>query len=81
MIITTDNAKKDFTNLLKKVNQENESIILTQHGKQIAALISIDELNLLQQIEDYIDIQDAKKALRGNEENISSTEFWKQLGL
>ncbi len=44
-------------------------------------LWSIEELELLQQIEDSIDIEDAKKALQGSSENIPAHEVWKQLGL
>ncbi len=33
-------------------------------AKDVAALVSIDEFELLQQIEDYIDIEDAKKAFQ-----------------
>ena len=44
-------------------------------------LVSIDELELLRQIEDYIDIEDAKKALAEPGDNVSAEEVWKQLGL
>ena len=42
---------------------------------------SIDELELLQQIEDHIDIEDAKRALAEPGDNIPAEEVWKQLGL
>jgi len=38
-------------------------IVLTRRGQDVAALVSIDELELLQllqQIEDHIDIEDAE---------------------
>ena len=41
----------------------------------------MDKLKLLQQIEDYIDIEDAYKALAGPGYNIPAQEFWKQLGM
>ncbi len=55
--------------------------MLTRRGQEIAALISIEELRLLQKIEDYIDIEDALKALDKPGENISAGEFWGKLGL
>jgi len=44
-------------------------------------LVSIEEFELLRQIEDYIDIEDAKKALAEPGDNVSAKEVWKQLGL
>jgi len=79
--ISTADARKDFANIVNKVAYGKESIVLTRRGQEIAALVSIEELELLQQIEDYIDIEDAKKALEGQEDNIPASEVWKQLGL
>ena len=79
--ISTADARKNFADIVNKVAYGKESIILTRWGREIAVLVSIDELELLQQIEDYIDIEDAKKALQDPGENILAEEVWKQLGL
>lgn len=79
--ITTADARKNFADIVNKVAYGKESIILTRRGQKIAALISIDELELLQKIEDYIDIEDANKALAEPVENVPASEFWKKLGL
>ncbi len=79
--ISTADARKNFADIVNKVAYGKEPIVLTRRGQKIAALVSIDELELLQQIEDHIDIEDAKKALAEPDENISDKEVWKQLGL
>ena len=79
--ISTAEARKNFAEIVNRVTYGKESIILTRRGQEIAALISIEEFELLQQIEDYIDIEDAKKALQEPGENIPAEEVWKQLGL
>ena len=79
--ITTVDARKHFADIVNKVSYGQEPIILTRRGEKIAALVSIEELELLQQIEDVIDIDDAKKALSEAGENISANDVWKQLGL
>ncbi|MFH2060795.1 MAG: type II toxin-antitoxin system Phd/YefM family antitoxin [Pseudomonadota bacterium] len=79
--ISTADARKNFADIVNKVAYGKESIILTRRGQEIAALISIQEFELLQQIEDYIDIEDAKKALQEPGENIPAEDVWKQLGL
>ncbi len=79
--ISTADARKNFADIVNKVAYGKEPIVLTRRGQKIAALVSIGELELLQQIEDHIDIEDAKKALAEPGENISDKEVWKQLGL
>jgi antitoxin Phd len=78
--ISTADARKNFADIVNKVAYGKESIVLTRRGQKIAALVSMDELELLQHIEDYIDIEDARKALAESGENISADEVWKQLG-
>jgi len=80
-IISTADARKHFADLVNKVVYGNEPVIFTRRGKEIAALVSMDELKLLQQIEDFIDIEDAKKALSDPGENLSVQEVWRELGL
>lgn len=79
--ITTAEARKNFADIVNTVAYGNEPVVLTRRGQEIAALISIEELQLLQKIEDHIDIEDAKKALEDPGENISADVFWKKLGL
>jgi prevent-host-death family protein len=79
--VSTAEARKRLAEIVNKVAYGKEPIILTRRGEQIAALISMEELQLLQLIEDYSDIQEAKKALEEPGENIPANEFWKKLGL
>jgi len=79
--ISTAEARKNFADIVNKVAYGKEPIVLTRRGHEVAALVSMDELELLRQIEDYIDIEDAKKALAELGDNVSAKEVWKQLGL
>jgi prevent-host-death family protein len=79
--ITIADARKNFANIVNTVAYGKEPVVLTRRGQEIAALISIEELRLLQMIEDHVDIEDAKKALEEPGENISADDFWKELGL
>lgn len=78
---TTADARKNFADIVNTVAYGKEPVVLTRRGQEIAALISIEELRLLQKIEDHIDIGDARKALEDPGENISADAFWKELGL
>ena len=79
--VTTAEARKKFAEIVNKVAYGKESVILTRRGEEIAALISMEELELLQLIEDHIDIEDAKKALTDPGKNIPADKVWKELGL
>ena len=79
--ITTADARKNFADIVNSVAYGKEPVILTRRGQEIAALVSMEALQLLQKIEDHIDIKDAKKALDEPGENISADDFWNKLGL
>ena len=79
--VTTAEARKKLAEIVNKVAYGKEPIVLTRRGEKIAALISMEELELLQLIEDHIDIEDAKKALVEPGGNIPAEKFWKELGL
>jgi len=79
--ISTADARMNFSDIVNKVAYGNESVVLTRRGKNIAALISMEELELLQRIEDRLDIEDANKAVSEKGESIPAEEAWKMLGL
>jgi prevent-host-death family protein len=79
--ISTADARKNLSNIVNRVSFGNEPIILTRRGEDIAALVGMDELRLLQELEDHIDIADAIKALKEPGEDIPADKFWKKLGL
>jgi len=79
--ITTADARKKFSNIINRVAFGDESFILTRRGEPIAALVSIKELRLLQEIEDQIDIDDAWKAKNEPGEPIPWEELKRELEL
>ncbi len=79
--ISTAEARKKLSEMINKVAYGYESYVLTRRGDRIAALISIEELELLQKIEDIIDIRDAEKALSDSGDNILEDQFWEKLGI
>ena len=79
--ISTADARKHFADIVNKVAYGHESVILTRRGEKVAALVSMEELDVLQKLEDFIDIEDAMKALAEPGDNIPAKEFWEKLGL
>jgi prevent-host-death family protein len=79
--ITTADARKNFANIINQVAFGNESFVLTRRGEPIAAIVSMKELKLLQDLEDRIDIEDAWKAKNEPGEPIPWEELKKELEL
>ena len=70
---------------LNRVVYGHERVILERRGKPTAAIISLDDLALLEAMEDREDIKAAKRALadmrRKGEKPVSWDDVKKQLGL
>ena len=79
--ISTANARKNFADIVNKVAYGTDPVVLTRRGREIAALVSMKEFELLRQIEDHLDVEDARKALVESGDNLSASEVWNQLGL
>ena len=77
--ITTADARKKFSNIINRVAFGDESFVLTRRGEPMAALISMKELKLLQEIEDQIDIDVAWKAKNEPGEPIPWEDLKKEL--
>ncbi len=63
-VVNTVDAKEEFTDLINRVAHQKERIILTRRGKEVAALISFDDYNLLLALQDKLDLQEAMEALK-----------------
>lgn len=63
-VVNTIDAKEQFTDLVNRVAHDNERVILTRRGKEIAVLIPIEDLKVLQDSQDKYDLRDAIEALK-----------------
>jgi antitoxin Phd len=62
--VTTVNARQQFSDIVNRTAYGKERIVLTRRGKEVVALVSIEDLNLLEELEDRLDIEAARKALK-----------------
>ena len=77
--ITTADARQKFSDIINRVAFGDDSFVLTRRGKPIAALVSIKELELLQELQDKIDIEDAWEAKNEPGDPIAWEELKKEL--
>jgi prevent-host-death family protein len=78
--MTTTSAvelRENLHDILLRTQYEHERIIVTRHGKPVAAIVPLEDLELLREIEDRIDQAEAEIALREMEEH--GTVSWDEL--
>lgn len=56
-------ARARFTESVNRVNYRGERIVIQKHGRPVAALVPVEDLDLIRALEDRIDLEDARKAL------------------
>ncbi len=78
-------ARQEFSETLNQVAYKGKRILLHRRGRDVAALVPVEDLALIEKLEDRIDLEDAKKILakikRGREKTIPWKQVKKQLGL
>ena len=72
--------RNNLADALNRVAYAGERIILERRGKGVAALVSIEDLELLERIEDEADAKAARKALK-EKGGVTLEEIKKRLGM
>lgn len=80
--INIADAKEEFSELVNRVSHNKERIILTRRGKDVAALIPVEDLILLQHSQNKSDLHEAVEALKEARTQGTSTleEIKKEIG-
>lgn len=83
--ISTAEARDQFSEIVNKAAYGKERMIVTRRGKALAALIPIEDLRILEEMEDRKDVEDANRILAEaeakNEKPVSYLKARKELGL
>jgi prevent-host-death family protein len=75
-------ARESFSTTVNRVAYGGERVVLTRHGKRVAAVVPLDDLELLEALEDAVDVDDARRRLAGDEIAwVDWTELKSRLGL
>ncbi len=78
--VEASQLRQGFSEALNTVAFAGERIAINRHGKRVAVLVSVDDLALLEALEDRLDVQLAKRALK-EKGSIPWTKVKKSLGL
>lgn len=62
--MTTVAAREHFSEVINRAAYSKERIILTRRGKNLVAVIPLEDLELLEALEDHLDVKEAELALK-----------------
>lgn len=79
--IPASEARRRFAAILNEVEFKGKRVVLDRHGKAVAAVISVEDLELLERLEDRMDLDEARAALREPGPRIPWTDLKAELGL
>jgi prevent-host-death family protein len=76
-------ARESFSTTINRVTFGGERVVLTRHGRRVAAVVPIGDLELLEQLEDARDLDDVRAALAdpANHARIGWEDLKAELGL
>ncbi len=61
--IDTSVVRDSLADTLNRVSYSKERIVIRRHGKDLAALVPIEDLMFLEALEDRMDLEEARAAL------------------
>lgn len=81
--VNTVHARAQFSEIINRAAFGKERVTLTRRGKEIVAVVPIEDVQLLEALEDKIDLEEARAALA--EAKKKGTVSWekvkKELGI
>ena len=73
-------VRNTFSDYLNRASYRGERIIIERRGKPLAALVSLEDLALIEQLENAADVKAAKKA-RKEKGGVTLEQYRKKHGL
>lgn len=61
--LTVSKAREMFSETVNRVAYTKERIMVERHGKAVAAMVPVEDVELLQEFEDRMDLADIRAAL------------------
>ena len=77
--IASSTARNEFADMVNRAAYAGERVIVHRRKKPVAAVVPLQDLELLEQLEDRMDLDDARKRL--HEPTVPWSKVKKDLGL
>jgi prevent-host-death family protein len=75
--VTVADARSDLAELLNRVAYGKERLVITRHGRELAALVPIEDLQLVNRLRRFVARKDVARALA--ELDAGKAPSWEQL--
>ena len=79
--IAATDARIAFAEIVNKVAFGGERIRLQRHGKDVAAIVPVADLQLIEDLEDTMDLEAARAALKEKAPRVEWQRLKQELGL
>ncbi|MEP7378139.1 MAG: type II toxin-antitoxin system Phd/YefM family antitoxin [Chloroflexota bacterium] len=76
--VSVSRARDEFADLVNQAAYKQQRVIVTRHGRAIAAIVPIEDVAYLERLEDEYDLQEALKVLN-DPEQMANTIPWEQV--
>ena len=70
-------VREQFSDTLNRVAYKRDRVLLERHGKIVAAMIPVEDFELLEELEDRLDLEEARAALA--EAKLEGTRPWEKI--
>jgi len=60
--ISVTKARKEFAELINRTAYRKERYVVTRRNKGVVAIVPMEDLEIIEEIEERIDLEEAKKA-------------------
>jgi prevent-host-death family protein len=75
--VSVADARSDLADLLNRVAYGKERLVITRHGRELAALVPVEDLKLANRLRRFVARKDVSRALA--ELDAGKTSSWEQL--
>lgn len=79
--IPVTEAREEMAAIIRRAEISSERVMLTRHGRRVAAVVSADDLELLELLEDRADLRLMREALAESDERVPYDKLRADLGL
>ncbi len=79
--LPASDARESFSEVVNQVAFGGERVVLHRHGKDVAAIVSVSDLQFLEAVEDKLDLEAARKALSEKEPPVAWKKLKRELGI
>ena len=79
--LAASEVRHQFAEVVNRVAFGGERIVLHRHGKDVAAIVPVADLRLLEELENRMDLDAARAALNEKGESVAWSRLKKELDL